>query len=291
MAEYDYDADRKRLEELSRKSGASVEDDDLRQLAEKAPEDREAHWAKLEAQYDLRGKPTSQREFDSQSGRYDTYTHELIDPGQATSQYSGSGGGMQRTSNPQLDALLSMLTQQQQQQQTERASLQQLLQSQLAELQQPVSVDSPGIKQAVTANRNALQRGGERQRAEIAERRAYDESGGIGSKAYLTDVDRLQQGQAEAGAQFEGRAVFEEMQQRRSELQRLLAQAMALGDSASARNLQAQLAAIQSQMQNSQFYAGLDQNQSQFLDNMGFNYAGLNSNMNLQALLALLNAA
>jgi hypothetical protein len=192
---------------------------------------------------------------------------------QATSQYSGggsgSGGGGYGQMESTLAALLQQLTGDRQRQEEERSSLRAMLMSQLDGLDNPVSLNDPGIREAVTANRNSLQRGGEQQRREIAERRAYDDSGGIGSKAYMTDVDRLGQQSSEAGAQFEGQIMFQEMQQRRTQLQQLLSQALALGDSESARNIQAQLNAIQMQM-----------NENGRLDDMGYRYAALQAALN-----------
>jgi hypothetical protein len=184
--------------------------------------------------------------------------------------------------------LLEQLQGQQRQQQEQQSSLRQILMGQLGQLQQPVSAESPGIKEALAGNRIGLQRGTEQQRAEIAERRAYDGSGGLGSRAYATDVDRLLQRQGEAGARYQGEIMWEAAQQRQQHLQTLLTQAMALGDAESARAIQQQLQALQMQQQNSQFYSGLGQNQSQFLDQMGFNYAGLNSNNNNIALQTII---
>jgi hypothetical protein len=229
--------------------------------------------------------------------RIDAGLADLLEPasaGQATSQYSGGGagygmGGM-GDGGGALQALLEQLQGQQRQQQEQQSSLRQILMGQLGQLQQPVSAESPGIKEALAGNRIGLQRGTEQQRAEIAERRAYDGSGGLGSRAYATDVDRLLQRQGEAGARYQGEIMWEAAQQRQQQLQTLLTQAMALGDAESARAIQQQLQALQMQQQNSQFYSGLGQNQSQFLDQMGFNYAGLNANSNNAALLALIGA-
>lgn len=210
----------------------------------------------------------------------------------ATSQYSGAGGGagggLGGTSA--LQALLTQLQGDRAQQQQERAGLRSILMQQLDAMGQPVSLDQPGLKEVVAGSRIARQRGTEAQRGELAERRAYDGSGGIGSKAFQTDVDRLLQGQGEAQAQYEGGLLNQEMQQRRQQLSELLNRALLLQDSESARNIQAQLAAIDQQLGDSRFYAGLGQNQSQFLDNQAFNYAGLNQNANQAALLALLGA-
>lgn len=205
-------------------------------------------------------------------------------PGMATAQYSGA------QSNPQLDALLSLLQGQQQQAAAHQASMRGLLMGQLSSLQQPVSLTDPGIAGAASAHRNALQRSSEQQRRELAERRAYDGSGGAQSGAFQTDVDRLNQLTGESQAGFEGNLLFNADQQRAQRLQSLLQTALALGDSESARNIQAQLQAIGMGQQNNQYYAGLNQNNNQFQDDMAFRYAGLNANNNMQALMAMLGA-
>lgn len=66
------------VREQSRQAGVSMEQSDIDKLREKNPEDRAKFQQDLEAQYKLRASPTSSRQFDSQSGYYDTYTHQPI---------------------------------------------------------------------------------------------------------------------------------------------------------------------------------------------------------------------
>jgi len=151
---------------------------------------------------------------------------------------------------------------------------------QLGQWQQPVSADNPGIREVLAGQRVGLDRGADRARRESAELRAYDGSGGVGGKAYATDLERITQQQGEAEAQFRGQVLHSELQQRRQALLQALGMAMNSGDAAAAQAIQNQLGAIQSQMQ-----------QGQFQDQQAFNYNQLNANNNLQTLLALLNAA
>jgi hypothetical protein len=88
----------------------------------------------------------------------------------------------------------------------------------------------------------------------------------------------LGQQSSEAGAQFEGQIMFQEMQQRRTQLQQLLSQALALGDSESARNIQAQLNAIQMQM-----------NENGRLDDLGYRYSALQAMLNQGAVAPFLS--
>lgn len=290
MADYEFDDEERRRREAAAPGGFSPEEairrlearhglggsnreSDIADLARRNPEDRERVLSELDEQYGRRATNVP-----------GPSTSVPSNPVAATSQYSGGTSG-------QLDALMSMLAQDRQRQETERASMREILMSQLGGLQRPVSRDDPGIAGVLAANRNALQRGSERERRESAERRAYDESGGIGSKAFLGDVDRSLQRRGESEAQFEGNVLFQEMNARRSQLQQLLTTALQLGDAESARNIQGQLNAIQTQLQDRQFTAGLNQNQSQFQDQLGLGYNTLNANMNLQALMGLLGAA
>jgi deoxyxylulose-5-phosphate synthase len=109
--------------------------------------------------------------------------------------------------------------------------------------------------------------------------RAYDGSGGQGGKAFSQDVNRIEQNQAESDAMMTGDVMNRELQQKRQQLTQLLSMATQLGDAESARLLTSQLQAIQSQMQQSNFY-----------DTMGYNYAGLNQQGNLQSLMAMLGS-
>ncbi len=203
--------------------------------------------------------------------------------GNAPGGSSGGGGGY-RPSGGEGDAALSnflqYLQQQQQARDAERAQMRQMLVGQINGLQGPVDANAPGIKEIITGQRLALDRGASRQRQDAAESRAYDGSGGVGGKAFTTDSRRIAETRAVNEAQLTGEVLNREHTRRAQQLTQLLSLAMQLGDTSAAQAIQQQLNAIQTQLGQSNFY-----------DQMGFNYAGMNQNANLQALLALLNSA
>jgi hypothetical protein len=200
-------------------------------------------------------------------------------PQTATAQYSGGGSTAAGSGDAALSQFMQMLQSQQSQQQQQQASLREILMGQLNQASQPVSADAPGIREVLAGQRIGLQRGAERQRGDAAEMRAYDGSGGLGGKAFSGDVARINQQQGEQEAQMAGGVLHDELNAKRDQLTKLLSMAMALGDSESARNIQAQLSGIQTQLQQSNVY-----------DQQAFNYASLNQQGNLQALMALLGA-
>lgn len=197
----------------------------------------------------------------------------------ATSQYSGGNPTAAGAGDAQLSQYLQMLQQRDQQQQQQQAQLREILMGQLGQASQPVSVNAPGIREVLAGGRIGLQRGAERERKNAAEMRAYDGSGGLGGKAFDSDVSGILQRQGESEARMTGDVLGKELQGKRDQLNRLLTLAMSLGDSESARTIQQQLNAIQTQLQQSNFY-----------DTTAFNYAGLNQAGNQAALMALLGA-
>lgn len=214
----------------------------------------------------------------NQFGIYNQRSASGSSPQQSTSQYSsGSAAG---AGDAALSQFMQYLQSQQSQQAQQQASLREILMGQLGQATQPVSLNSPGIREVLAGGRIGLQRGAEQQRKDAAELRAYDGSGGLGGKAFEGDVNRIDQQRGESEAQMNGQVLGQELNAKRDQLNKLLTLAMSLGDSESARNIQAQLGAIQTQLQQSNFY-----------DTTAFNYAGLNSNNNMQALAMLLNAA
>jgi hypothetical protein len=196
-------------------------------------------------------------------------------PVQYSSSGSSGGGG-----DAALSSFQSYLQTRDAAAQKQQDALREILMGQLGQASQPVSADSAGIREVIGGQRLALQRGAERQRQGAAELRAYDGSGGLGGKAFSSDVNRIEQGQAESDAMMTGDVLNRELQNKRQQLTQLLAIATQLGDAESARLLQTQLNAIQTQLSQSNFY-----------DTMGYNYAGLNQQGNLQALMAILGAA
>lgn len=150
-----------------------------------------------------------------------------------------------------------------------QGNIRQMLMQQLGQLSQPVSVDAPGIKEALAGQRLGLQRSAEAARREAAERRAV-EGFGPNSAQFGQDVERIQQRQGEAEAQMTGEALFGQLDQRRQSLNQLLAVALASGDAESARNLQAELAKLQMAQQESQFGRSLSQRGREFESDLGF---------------------
>lgn len=187
--------------------------------------------------------------------------------------FPGSGGG--------TDALSSFLAYLQQKDASEQAwktSMREILMGQLQGLQQPVSADDPGIRDVLAGRRIQSQRDAERARLQAAERYA---SQGLGSSGALTSkLEGIDQQRGEANAQATGQILYQELTSRRTALQNLLQTAIASGDAAAAQNINLQLQAIQSQLQNSQFN-----------DQLGFSYNSLNSGLNSNALLAALRTA
>lgn len=204
-----------------------------------------------------------------------------VSPQSATAQYSGGGGGNSGGSgDAALSSFLSYMQTRDSAAQQQQQALQKILMEQLGQASQPVSAESPGIREVLAGQRIGLQRGAERERKNAAEMRAYDGSGGLGGKAFEGDVNRILQQQGEAEAQMTGDVLNRELQNKRQQLTQLLTIATQLGDAESARAIQAQLAAIQTQLQQSNFY-----------DTQAYNYSALNQQGNLASLMAILGAA
>jgi len=205
-------------------------------------------------------------------------------PGPAPAPSGGSGGGAGApgaagTGDAALSAFTSYLQTRDSAAQQQQAALREILMGQLGQASQPLSENSPGIREVLSGQRIALQRGAERQRQGAAEMRAYDGSGGLGGKAFDSDVNRIEQQRTESDAQMTGGVLNQELQNKRQHLTQLLAMATQLGDAESARLLQAQLNAIQTQLSQSNFY-----------DDSAYRYSALNQSGNLQALMAMLSS-
>lgn len=217
------------------------------------------------------------------SNQYNIYNQRRgpTSPQAATSQYSGGGGTPTAAGagDAALQQFMQMLQSRDSAQQQQQAQLQQILMGQLGQASQPISADSPGIREILAGGRIGLQRGAERERKNAAEMRAYDGSGGLGGKAFDADVSGILQRQGEGEAQMTGDVLSQQLQRQEDKLQRLLTLATTLGDAEAARNIQTQLQAIQTQLQQSNFY-----------DSSAFNYAQLNQSGNQAALMALLGA-
>ena len=201
-------------------------------------------------------------------------------PGPSAPSSGGSGSpGAAGQGDAALSAFTSYLQSRDSAAQQHQNSLREILMGQLGQATQPLSADSPGIREVLAGGRLGLQRGAERARGDSAEMRAYDGSGGVGGKAFESDVSRINQQQAEGDAVMTGDVLNRELQNKRQHLTQLLAMATQLGDAESARLLQAQLSAIQTQLAQGQFY-----------DRQAFDYTSLNQQGNLATLMAMLSA-
>src|SRR3990167_6561725 len=144
-----------------------------------------------------------------------------------------------------------------------------LLLEQLGKMGEDPAIDDPALKNQSDAFRRAQVRGGEQQRAALAERAAFTglNSGGAGSGAFETGIQGIQEGIGEDTAAFDAGLVGQELQGRRAQLQNLLQMALATGDAEAARMVQLQMA----QMDDALRRATLGQQRYQYDDTMGFN--------------------
>lgn len=207
------------------------------------------------------------------------FPNEVKGGGQPSPSSSGGAGGLDTRALDMLQQFMGTQQAAQARQEQERAQMREILMGQLGGLSKPVSADDPGIREVLQAQHLTSQRGLESGRAQAAEQRAY-EGYGAGSDQLRMDAERLGQHASEAETGFTGQVMHQELQQRRQALTQMLQSAMAIGDAESARNINAQLQAIQAQLGQSNFY-----------DSTALGYAGLNQSANQNALLALLNAS
>lgn len=174
--------------------------------------------------------------------------------------------------------------------QATRAALLDLMQS----LGQPVSIDDPNLKGQADAYQRQRNRGAGREREQAAERAAFMglNAGGQGSGAFETQIQGIQEGASEDTADYNANLVGQEMQHRRSSLLNALGIAEAVGARAEGNEIRQALAALDAQMyreglaQNGdQFWANLDEQQLQWDDTQGFNWAALIAQLNRDAYL------
>jgi hypothetical protein len=128
---------------------------------------------------------------------------------------------------------------------------------------------------AMTAYRQQAQKGESRDRAFLAERQAAQGFGASG--ATESGIMGLRQARGFGEAQFAGGLAERNEQGRRDELLKAMAMAFQMGDNESARALQAQLG-----------NANIDLQRNQYQDQLGFNYANLQNQMNVNPLAALI---
>lgn len=289
------------LRDLSERTGASVEGSDLERLRNTNEDDRGRLMEAYEHQYKRRGDSGKEGSGDDGSewtergygsGRNETAeaSPRSAALSRVSSIYSSGGGsgstadGVGATGGGGFDGLLSYLQSQQQRQDTERASMREILMGQLGDATKPVDVNDPTIQRQLDPQKLALQRSAERQRSQLAARLASE--GLLDSGTFDTGVAGIEEGRGESEAAMTGNLLGRELQARRQQVQQLLQLAMASGDAESARTLSAQLASLNSQMQDQHFGQQLDFNYDALGQQGALGMAGLNQ----QALLALLGA-
>jgi hypothetical protein len=137
----------------------------------------------------------------------------------------------------------------------------QMLMEELQGLRGPVDPNDPRIRDQVTAYRNDASRARDRGQEAMAERGAYS---GLPSGAADTSVQGSYEKMGQDVGNFSAGLIGKEYQNRRDELDRLMALAVQTGDAASARQLQM---AIQT-MDNQYRYASMGQQNQQYYDNL-----------------------
>lgn len=238
------------------------------------------------------------------NGSYDTHrmASALASPrtggAPAQTQVTQAYAGYLNQPAPQADTsgLTATLQQMQSQQQADRArqeqqraQMREILLGRLSKAQEPVSVDSPGIRDVIAARRLESQRGSERERAAMAERMAAQGLGDSG--AFDSGVQGIEQARSEADTSAVGNILGSELDSKREEVQYLLQLAVQMGDTDTARALQEQLAGLDAQLQTArlqegsrQFNADLGQRTAEFGENSQFRRSSFLDNLGLQLL-------
>ena len=171
--------------------------------------------------------------------------------------------------------------------------MREILMGRLGKAQEPVSVDSPGIKELIAARKLESQRGSENERRVMAERMAAQGLGDSG--AFDAGVMGLEQDRSERDSIATADILGGELQAKRQEIQYLLQLAASTGDAEAARTLQAQLATIDAQLQqenmagvNRRFDSDLGFRKSSFMDDLSYRLLALQMGANQNAGLAFL---
>lgn len=201
-------------------------------------------------------------------------------PGQGNGQRSAQGG------NSQLSELMAYLQQRQQQEDAQRQAMRDILMQQITENSKPVTQDDPQIHSLIANQQLARQRAAERQRSQIAANLAGAHLGSSG--AADTGMNAIEQQRGEGESYDIAKTMGGELQQRRTVLQNLLNMAVQSGDNQSAQTLQAQLHAIDSQLNDSHFQSDLGFRQSSFLDDLGMRLLAMQLGANQNAANAFL---
>ena len=153
----------------------------------------------------------------------------------------------------------------------ERASMRNVLLSQLGEATRPVSAQDPTLQAILGPQRVELQRAAERQRSQAVARLAAENLEDSGTLDTMLSAIEQQRGEASAAAT--GRVLGQELSARRDQVARLLSLAVQSGDSEAARTLQGQLNLLEQQI-----------GREAWLNQLGYNYSALQSQL-AQAML------
>lgn len=153
----------------------------------------------------------------------------------------------------------------------ERASMREILLSQLGEATRPVDVTDPTLQRILGPQRVQLQRSAERQRSQAMARLAAENLADSGTAD--TMLNAIEQQRGEAAAALTGRVLSQELSARRDQVARLLQLAVQTGDAEAARTLSGQLNLINQQL-----------GQEQAGNELGYRYSALQAQL-AQAML------
>lgn len=283
-----------RLRAAAAANGVSYEDSDLggviRQVSysQNANMDPDTFLREAEANYARRGANNQGTDANvpGQSSPYKDYieTQRQPSPTQqglpAGAQTASTPGQQAVQDNPQLQALLDQITAQQAQQDQQREAMRTLLMEQIGQASTPVSQNDPGIREILAAQRLSGQRMAERQRSQQAVGLAGNnlQSSGAADNAFFG----IDQARGEQEMQGVASVMGQALERKSAELRQLMTLAIQSGDAEAARTLQAQISALDAQLQQqritnqgSQFGQSMDFNKSSFLDNLGYKLLAL----------------
>lgn len=173
--------------------------------------------------------------------------------------------------------------------------MRQILLSQIQGLKAPTTAEDPDVAPAIGAFNTQSQRDQATNRDALAERyyAQGDNGSALNSGGFNTSVQQGLEKSAGDRANFTGSTILAVAQQKRSQLQQMLTTATNAGLTDAAQQIQAKIAEIDANLrqqgisnQASQFTQSQAQQNSQFGDSLGLNYAQLIAQENRDALLA-----
>lgn len=173
--------------------------------------------------------------------------------------------------------------------------MRQILLSQIQGLKAPTTAEDPEVAPAIGAFNTQSQRDQATNRDALAERyyAQGDNGSALNSGGFNTSVQQGLEKSAGDRANFTGSTILAVAQQKRSQLQQMLTTATNAGLTDAAQQIQAKIAELDANLrqqgisnQASQFTQSQGQQNSQFGDSLGLNYAQLIAQENRDALLA-----